>query len=192
MTTTMNIQSKSPPKDEVNLARQAITNADAFAEFYRCHVTRVYRYHMAHTGNVKDAEDLTSQTFMAALEGIRAYRGTGSFAAWLMGIASRKRLMFFRGRKFEAPLEAALHLPASGLPTDKAAIRHLQLEQVHHALKRISPDRAEAIILCYFGGLSNLETSRVLKKSEAAVKMLISRGLQDLRERTSLALEVEE
>jgi DNA-directed RNA polymerase specialized sigma24 family protein len=38
---------------------------------------------------------------------------------------------------------------------------------------------------------SNIETSRVLNKSEAAVKMLISRGLQDLRERTSLALEVE-
>jgi hypothetical protein len=31
----------------------------------------------------------------------------------------------------------------------------------------------------------------MLRKSEAAVKMLISRGLQDLRERTSLAMEVE-
>jgi RNA polymerase sigma-70 factor (ECF subfamily) len=188
----MNIQSKSPPKDEAGLARQAVTDAEAFAELYRRHVTDVYRYHMAHTGNVKDAEDLTSQTFMAALEGIQTYRGTGSFAAWLMGIASRKRLMFFRGRRLEIPLEAAFHLPNPGLPTDKAALQRLQLEQVHHALRQISPDRAEAIILCYFGGLSSFETSRVLKKSEAAVKMLVLRGLQDLRERTSLALEVEE
>ncbi|HET6822836.1 MAG TPA: sigma factor-like helix-turn-helix DNA-binding protein, partial [Anaerolineales bacterium] len=62
---------------------------------------------------------------------------------------------------------------------------------VFRALQRISPERAEALILTYFGGLSQAEAGRVLKKSEAAVKMLISRGLQDLRERTSLALEVE-
>jgi hypothetical protein len=31
-----------------------------------------------------------------------------------------------------------------------------------------------------------------MNKTEAAVKMLISRGLQDLRERTSLEMEVEQ
>jgi RNA polymerase sigma-70 factor (ECF subfamily) len=148
---------------------------------------------MAHVGNVKDAEDLTSQTFEAALQGIRSYRGNGSFAAWIMGIAAKKRLMFFRGigNKPEVPLDAALHYPSPGLPTDKAAAQRLQLESVARALRQIAPDRAEALILTYFGGLSNAETGRVLGKSEAAVKMLISRGLQDLRERTSLALEVE-
>jgi RNA polymerase sigma-70 factor (ECF subfamily) len=187
----MTAQSESPPLDEVQLAREAVANVNAFAELYRLHVMRVYRYHMAYTGNVKDAEDLTSQTFMAALESIRSFRGSGSFAAWVMGIASKKRLMYFRGRKPEFSLDAALHYPSPGLPTDKAATQRLELESVARALKQISPDRAEALILVYFGGLSNLETSRVLNKSEAAVKMLISRGLQDLRERTSLALEVE-
>lgn len=191
MTTLMSTQPESPPMDEIKLARDAVANVDAFAELYRLHVTRVYRYHMAHTGNTKDAEDLTSQTFMAALEGIRSFRGSGSFAAWVMGIASKKRLMFFRGSRPEVPLDAALHYPSPSLSTDKAATQHLQLESVTRALKRIPPDRSEAIILSYFGGLSNIETGRVLNKSEAAVKMLISRGLQDLRERTSLALEVE-
>jgi RNA polymerase sigma factor (sigma-70 family) len=77
------------------------------------------------------------------------------------------------------------------MPTDKAVSQRLQIEAVSRALKQISPDRAEALILIYFGGLSNAEAGQVLNKSEAAVKMLISRGLQDLRERTSLALEVE-
>jgi len=191
MTTLMATQPESPPMDEIQLARDAVSNVDAFAELYRLHVTRVYRYHMAHTGNTKDSEDLTSQTFMAALEGIRSFRGSGSFAAWIMGIASKKRLMHFRGSRPQVPLDAALHYPSPSLPTDKAAIQRLQLESVARALKQISPDRAEAIILVYFGGVSNLETSRVLNKSEAAVKMLISRGLQDLRERTTLSLEVE-
>ena len=191
MTTLMTTRSESPPMDEIQLAREAIANVNAFAELYHKHVTRVYRYHMAHIGNVKDAEDLTSQTFIAALESIKSFRGSGSFAAWIMGIASKKRLMYFRGHKPELSLDAALQYPSPSLPTDKAATQRLELESVARALKQIPPDRAEAIILVYFGGLSNLETSRVLNKSEAAVKMLISRGLQDLRERTSLALEVE-
>lgn len=189
MTTLMAEQTQID--NETDLARLAITDSDAFAELYRRNVTRVYRYHMAHIGNAKDAEDLTSQTFMAALEGIRSYRGTGSFAAWIMGIASRKRYMYFRGNRHEVGLDAALHIPSPSLPTDKAAFQRLKLESISRALRQISPDRAEAIILSFFGGLSNIETSRVLNKSEAAVKMLISRGLQDLRERTSLALEVE-
>ena len=191
MTTLMKIQTQSPPMDETDLAREAIANAEAFAELYRRHVRRVYRYHMAYTGNVKDAEDLTSQTFMAALEGIHSFRGTGSFAAWIMGIASKKRAMFFRGNKPEVPLDAALHYPSPNLPTDKAAIQQLEIESVSRALRQISPDRAEAIILSFFGGLSNVEVGRVLNKTEAAVKMLLARGLQNLRERTSLGLEVE-
>jgi len=190
MSTLMNIQTKKPLSDDAHLAHQARADADAFAELYRRHVNSVYRYHMAHTGNVKDAEDLTSQTFMAALEGIRSFRGTGSFAAWIMGIASRKRALFFRGSKPEVPLDSALHVPTPSLPTDKAAARRLQMDQVHRALRQISPERAEALILCFFGGLNAAEAGRVLGKSEAAVKMLISRGLNDLRTRTSLALEV--
>ncbi len=185
------METLSQEHDETNLAQQAIRDMEAFAELYRRHVTRVYRYHMAHVGNVKDAEDLTSQTFMAALEGIRLFRGTGSFAAWVLGIASRKRLMFFRGGKSQIPLDAAVHLPSPDLLTDKAATQRLELESISRALRQISADRAEALILTYFGGLSHAEAARVLRKTEAAVKMLISRGLQDLRDRTSLALEVE-
>ncbi|NWG08606.1 MAG: RNA polymerase sigma factor [Chloroflexi bacterium] len=191
MTTLMATKTESPPTNEIELAREAVANVDAFTELYHRHSARVYRYHMAHTGNVKDAEDLTSQTFIAALEGIRSFRGASSFAAWIMGIAAKKRLMFFRGRKPEVPLEAALHIPSPGVPPDKEASRRLQMETVSRALRQISADRAEAIALSFFGGLTNAEISRLLNKSEAAVKMLISRGVQDLRERTSHELEVE-
>lgn len=191
MSTLMSLKTQTAPADDLQLARQARADADAFAELYRRHVTRVYRYHVAHTGNVKDAEDLTSQTFMAALEGIRSFRGSGSFAAWIMGIASRKRALFFRRSRPEVPLDTALHIPNPGLPTDKAASRRLQMDTIRHAIRQLSPERAEALILCYFGGLSAADAGRVLGKSPAAVKMLLSRGLRDLRERSTLLLEAE-
>src|SRR5688572_12347748 len=168
MTSLMAAEIQKQQEDETLLARQALSDANAFAELYQRNVTRVYRYHMAHTGNVKDAEDLTSQTFIAALESIHSFRGSGSFGAWILGIASKKRLMFFRrsrnGSRNEVPLDTALHYPSPGPPTDKAVTQRLQLESVSRALKQIPPDRAEAIILSYFGGLSNVEASRIMNK----------------------------
>jgi RNA polymerase sigma-70 factor (ECF subfamily) len=192
MATLMKIEENNTLTEDARLAREAIGNGEAFAELYRRHVTRVYRYHLAHTGDVKDAEDLASQTFMAALEGLRTYRASGSFAAWIMGIAARKRARFFRGRRREIPLDAALEIPSPGAATDRSASRKLQNGQILRALRQISPERAEALVLCFFSQLTPAEAGGVLGKSEAAVRMLISRGLNDLRTRTSLALEVED
>ena len=177
--------------DDAGLARLARSEPEAFAELYHRHVTSVYRYHLAHTGNDKDAEDLTSQTFMAALEGIKSYRGTGPYITWIMGIASRLRFRFFRRNKPEIPLDAALHISSPSLPTDKSVYQRLERIQLINALKKLSSDRAEALILCFFSGLSFREAGEVLGKSEAAVKMLISRGLQDLRTRSSITLDVD-
>lgn len=179
------------PIPDDQLARQATISKAAFAELYHRHVTRVYRYHLAKTGNVHDAEDLTSQTFLAALEGIGSFRGDGPFAAWLMGIAARRRALLFRRRRPEVPLEAALHIPTSGLSTEQAASQRLQMESVSSALRKIKRERAEVIALCLFSSLTCAEAALALRRSEAAVKMSLSRGLRDLRERTSLKLEVE-
>ena len=183
---------KNPPLNEAQLARLARDNAEAFSELYHRYVQHVYRYHMSHLGNPKDAEDLTSQTFIAALEGIRSYRGSGSFSAWLMGIARRKQLMFFRSRKLEMPLESANSMSqAHHCQRMEQQPKAFSFRPSYTHLDQISNDRAEAIRLCIFGDMTCSEAGRVLGKSKSAVKMLLSRGLQDLRERTSLALEVE-
>jgi RNA polymerase sigma-70 factor (ECF subfamily) len=177
--------------DDEILVTRAAKDAGAFAELYRRHITQVYRYHLAHTGNIADAEDLTSQTFMAALDGLAGYRRAGSFIAWLMGIARRQMALFFRQRKPEVGFEQVDSL-ASRLPSvDLLVGRRISFQQAREALKKINPERAEALILTLFGGLSLKEAALSLGKSEAAIKMLISRGLQDLRSRSLLALEVE-
>lgn len=192
MTTLMTARrTQYPAMDDAGLAAEARSDPEAFAELYRRHVGSIYRYQLAHTGNVRDAEDLTSQTFMAALEGIRSYRGTGPYITWLFGIASRKRALFFRAKRPEIPLDAVIEIPASSLTTDQEAVRRIQMDRVLGALRTLSRDRAEALILCFFSGLSPAEAGLVLGKSEAAIRMLISRGLHDLRSRTSLPLEVD-
>ncbi|HQE93025.1 MAG TPA: sigma factor [Anaerolineae bacterium] len=86
--TYMDVSSEVPDAD---LARQAQAGEQAaFAALYRRYLPRVYRYFYVRTGAVQPAEDLTSQTFMAALESLPRYRERGTFAAWLFAIASRR------------------------------------------------------------------------------------------------------
>jgi len=177
--------------DDGALAREARGNPAAFAELYRRHVNRVYRYLLVRVGDVHDAQDLTAQTFLAALEGIAGYRGRGEFVAWLLGIARRKAADHFRRGRTTLPLEAAAHVPDPNPLPDAVIEQRLRLERVTRALRGLSPDRAEALSLRVFGGLNAAEVGRVMGKSEAAVRMLVHRAMHDLQERLAPAAEAE-
>jgi RNA polymerase sigma-70 factor (ECF subfamily) len=171
------------PGSDAELAQKARRNPAAFAELYRRHVRAVYCYHLARTGLPAEAEDLTAETFFAALKGLASYRSEGSFAAWLFGIARNKLAQHYRSVAPWSPLEAIENEPDPAPDPDTLASEHLQLDQVTQALRALAPDRAEAITLVYFAGMNAREAGKTLGKSEDAVKMLVSRGLSDLRQR---------
>jgi RNA polymerase sigma-70 factor (ECF subfamily) len=174
--------SDSNMQSDEALAQAAQHNSSAaFAELYRRHLKAVYRYHFSRVGNTHDAQDLTAQTFLAAQEAIASFRGRGKFVTWLMGIASRKATDYFRRKRTTLPLEAADQTEDHSIAPEAFAERQLSLEQVAQALSQLTADRAEAIALQIFSGLSIAEVGQVMGKSEAAVKMLICRALKDLR-----------
>jgi RNA polymerase sigma-70 factor (ECF subfamily) len=174
--------------DDQELVRLAITGVEAFDVLYRRYVTPVYRYCYARTGGVSDAEDLTAQTFLAVLEGIQRYQGRGSFPAWLFGIARRKCADFHRGQyadRSEMLGEQVESMPDSAdevNPEEQASLRDV-LDCVERGLPQLSSDRVDALRLRYWGGLNIAEIARAMQRSQAAVKMLISRAILDLRER---------
>ncbi len=176
--------------DDQQLARRAALDPQAFSELYHRHLDAIYRYHLARTGHVQEAEDLTAQTFLTALESMHSYRGQGSFKSWLFGIASHKLVDHYRRSRDELPLEDAEDLHSPLPQPDEAAHSRLELARVARLLRLISPERAEALVLCLFGGLSLREAALAVGKSEAAVKMLVHRGLCDLQERLAATLEV--
>jgi RNA polymerase sigma-70 factor (ECF subfamily) len=173
--------------DDEGLAQAARHDPSAFAELYHRHFTRVYRYHVARTGDIADAQDLTTLTFLAAMEGLSGYRGSGSFGAWLMGIAHNQMAQLYRSRKREKPLEQAQHLSDPAHLPEVIAGRRIQFAKVSRALSELKPERAEAIVLCLFANLTAREAGQAMGKSEAAVKMLMLRGLGELREKLSAA-----
>jgi RNA polymerase sigma-70 factor (ECF subfamily) len=180
-----------PAETDETLARRAGGDAGAFAELYNRHVTRIYRYHLARTGDAEDAQDLTSQTFLAALESVRTFRGTTTFASWLFGIASHKVGDYYRGRRPNLSLDDAGEVLDTHAAPEELASHRDRLALVSRALVAIAPERAEALVLRIFAGLSSAEAGQVMGKSESAVRMLVHRGLRDLHKRLAMPEEEE-
>jgi RNA polymerase sigma-70 factor (ECF subfamily) len=166
-----------------SLAIKVRQDSNAFILLYQRHIRRIYAYHLARTNNDQDAQDLTSETFLAALDHLATYRPQYSFVAWLMGIAHHKLIDFYRGRPAALSLDVIPDPPAADPSPEKQAAHQADLNRVRQIISLLTVERADALSLRYFGGLSLAETAQVMGKSEAAVKMLVMRALEELRDR---------
>ena len=169
-------------QSDEELAQVACGDHNAFAVLYRRHVADIYRYLLVRVGKVHDAEDLTTQTFEAALQHMAGYQGIGKFKSWLLGIARRKAADHFRRKRATLPLEFAKHIPHPDTPLDECIDQQLRLELVASLLHLLTPERSEALALRLFGRLTVAEVAHVMGKSEAAVKMLVHRAMNDLKQ----------
>ena len=168
--------------EDDNLVRYAHRDADAFAVLYRRHNHRVYSYLMSRVGHREDAQDLTAQTFLAVLESLPMYRGQGNFVGWMLGIARHKAADYYRRQPpfIQTELDQIVLLDSARL--EALVEQQLTMQTVAKLLRQINPERAEALRLRIFGEMKMSEIAGVMGKSEGAVKMLVARALDDLRQ----------
>src|SRR5512142_3124408 len=74
-------------------------DVDAFAELTVRHERQVYSLALRILRHEQDAEDVTQQTFLSALEHLKDFREDASFATWLLRIAAHAALKIIRKRK---------------------------------------------------------------------------------------------
>lgn len=144
-----------------------------FVGLYDRFVQPLYRYHYSRVGNQPDAQDLTAQTFLAALEALPRYRHRGHFAAWLFRIARSKNGDYFRGRRQEVGMAMVEALPAH----DDALTAAVEHEPLRAALRALDDDERELLRLRYQADLKFDEIAELLSRSEAAVKKSLYRLL---------------
>jgi RNA polymerase sigma-70 factor, ECF subfamily len=187
-------QGTTPPTiADDELVDRALRDRAAFAELYRRYLPRVYRYALVQMGgDTQQAQDVTAQTFLVALERLATYRHTGTFIAWLLSIARHKAADLHRAGRARASLEEAAAVASPEPSPERIVAARLELAQVVRALRTLAPERAEALTLRLFAELTTVEIAGVMGKSEASVKMLVHRAISDLRERLdSLGFRIE-
>src|SRR5512138_1213628 len=90
----------------------------AFEELTNRYAQQVYRLALRMLRHEQDAEDVTQQAFLSALENLAGFRGEASFSTWILRIAAHAALKVIRKRKgLEfVSLDAATDSPEDGQP----------------------------------------------------------------------------
>lgn len=166
------------------LVAAACRDREAFGQLYERYADRIYRYALARTRSATAADDIVSDTMVAALEGLHSFDlNKGSFAGWLFTIASRRiadrarkqyQFWHFLERRPPAPVEFEQE---SALET---TLRGEQRDRVRAAIGRLSERHQQIVLLRYAAELPIRAVGDVLGISEGAVKMRLNRALQHL------------
>jgi RNA polymerase sigma-70 factor (ECF subfamily) len=174
---------------EKDLALRATRHdVQAFAALYDCYVTKIYHYVYYKVGNAPEAEDLTAQVFLKAWEAIDSYEWRDHpFSAWLFRIARNLVVDYHRARRDTVPLDepdqrVSLTAHASQPHPEQALQTLLTMDQVRNAIRQLTEEQQEVIILRFLEGYSTAEVARVMGKREGAIRGLQFRGLLALRE----------
>jgi RNA polymerase sigma-70 factor (ECF subfamily) len=164
--------------EEMALIKSAQADPTEFARVYQQYIRPVYRYFYSRTGQAAEAEDLTAQTFLEAMEGLSRYRSNGPFAAWLFTIARRRAIDHFRRHK----PQIAMNEEQKDISPDPLAevIGREEASQLTGLISGLKPADQELLRLRFAAGLGFAEIARLVGRREAAVKMGLYRLLRRL------------
>ncbi len=169
---------------EKDVVSQAIKgDREAFAQLYERYFGGIYRYIYIRLGNQHEAEDLTQEVFVKALEAIGCYKQRNlPFASWLFRIAHNRVIDYFRkqGKVEKVSLEDDMTLVSKSNPA-LTAERELEIEELINHVEKLSPAQREVISLRFGAELSVAEAAKVLGKNEGTVKALQYNGIVALR-----------
>jgi RNA polymerase sigma-70 factor, ECF subfamily len=158
----------------------------AVTRVYIAYAPALFRFFMAAVGDRPTAEDLTGDVFKSAIEDLPRFRGpVEALGGWLFGIA-RHDLSDYRrrqARRLVQPLDELLEEAAAAggaVDPEELALDRVEGDRVLAALRQLTPDQREVLLLRLVADLSAPEVAGILHKSTDAVKALQHRGLASL------------
>jgi RNA polymerase sigma factor (sigma-70 family) len=133
----------------------------------------------------REPEDLTSEVFVQAFQGIEQFTGTwASLRSWVFTIAHH-RLIDERRRRSVRVVEPVAdlgddHVAAAPDAAD-VALAAAATERVQQLCERLGPDQRDVLLLRLVAGLTVDQVAEAVGRSAGAVKQLQRRGLLALR-----------
>ena len=158
----------------------------SIGRLYQRHWLGLFTTIRQHISSGEDAEDILLDVFLAALESSTLPSMSEQHQeAWLRRVAYNKCMDLHRrtSRHPAFPLEAQVETLSDDerLAPDQAALRQEEVEQLRKHLAVLSTDQQELLRLRYAEGLPCAEIAARLRKSEGAIRTMLSRTLHLLR-----------
>jgi RNA polymerase sigma-70 factor (ECF subfamily) len=169
-------------------------DTEAFETLVTRYTADIYALLFRLTQDVEEAQDLTQETFMRVLKAVKNFRGEADLKTWLYRIAineSRNRFRWWKRRNRERTVsldaedsyETSVYEKISGNSEnpETETLRRERQTALQDALRRLSVNFREAIVLRDIEGLSYEEVAAALETNVGTVKSRIARGREELR-----------
>lgn len=167
----------------------------AFAELVELYHHRLVTVMHHLIGHPEEAEDLAQEVFLRVYRGRKKYHPRAKFSTWLFTIANNLALNYLRTkqRKPVIPLNVRDSgplgpRPAEQLVKDKSSQPMQQLQQqelaiiVQKAIEELNERQRVAVVLNKFEDMNYAEIAEVMGLTTKAVKSLLSRARENLRQ----------
>jgi len=157
-------------------------NGAAFTPIYQRYVGAISGYVHNRVSDADLAEDITSETFVRALQRIGRVTDQGKdLRAWLFTIARNIVTDLHRARRSQFTTVADLESYAEPeLGPEASMIERWRSDAVTVCLQRLSRPQRQCLTLRFFWELSVKETAEVMRRNEDAVRALQHRAIRRL------------
>ena len=152
----------------------------------------IVSYLVRMVGDAAIAEELAQETFLRVYRAREGYQPTAKFTTWLYRIATRLALNSLRDRKhergrlsFDEPRENSPDLePVDGRAnSEQRLVAAVRLETVRQAIATLPEKQRAAVLMHKYQELDYGQIGAALGCSVSAVKSLLFRAYETLRER---------
>lgn len=161
---------------------------DQFGRLYDRYIKKIYNFIYYKTNHRETAEDLTSQTFIKAMEKINQFNlAKGTFSAWLYQIARNTVIDNYRKSKPSVDINDVWDLQTDDdIQRDIDAVN--KLREVDQYLQQLKPQQREIVILRVWENLSYQEIAEIIGKTSDSCKMMFFRTIKELKNNVPLAI----
>ena len=169
--------------DGVGELQKALADDAGFESWYRRTLPRVYSYLLSRGGgDVALAEDLTQQTFTAAIDQRSRYDGRSDTVSWLCGIARHKLADHFR--EIERDERRQRRMEVRQIQFDEGAPAALGFEDrsvIAEVLRSLPASQRAVLVFVVLDDLPVAEAARLMGKSRGATESLLFRARDSFR-----------
>ena len=178
------------------LVRRCVSgDAAAWQEIVQQYHRRIYNICYRFSGSPDDAADLAQEVFIKMYRTLSTFDTTrASFMTWVTTVTRNLLVDHFRKGKYDRVTDSLDATPGNqedgltiaeqlqdGAASPEALMRSQETRKlVHEALRRLSPELREAVILRDLQDMDYKDIAKVLSVPEGTVKSRINRGRTEL------------
>jgi len=142
----------------------------------------LYNYFQLQIKDRLKSEDLVQDVFYNILRYRHTYRDGANFKVWMYTIARNEKINYFRNNKLlTADINHEQSNEGDSNPEDDLEHK-TDIDRLNIALKRITPDNRELIILSRFNGLPYSQIAEITDCTIGAVKVRMYRAIKELKD----------